>query len=144
MSDKREYLKKWRKDNKSKVKIKNKVYYAQNLLETENRIFPKLLRDIAHRCQDGVPDFTNPHHIALLEETLLGYGWPDNSIEEFRRLLLRPILIGQKKHQELLDKKKSDKLSEALSEYLEEEKEEEEEKETWKYCPHCGKEINNG
>ena len=42
-----------------------------------------ILKDFAHKCGDGGPDMTNPRHLALLRESLIKFGWKENTTNEF-------------------------------------------------------------
>jgi len=43
----------------------------------------KILDDFAHKCGDGGPDMTNPRHLALLRESLIKFGWKENTTNAF-------------------------------------------------------------
>lgn len=43
----------------------------------------KIIRNFAYKCDKGYPDFTNPYHLALLRESLIKFGWNENTTNEF-------------------------------------------------------------
>ena len=53
----------------------------------------KIIQDFAHRCGSGAPDFTNPRHLALLRESLIKFGWDENTTNEFIGVLREKTLV---------------------------------------------------
>ena len=43
----------------------------------------KILDDFARKCKGGSPDMTNSNHLAWLRESLLKFGWKENTTNEF-------------------------------------------------------------
>ena len=159
MSDRREYFKKWREKNKKKEQRKYRIRYTKKVLEKEGRLPTQILKELSYRVPSGIANFTNPHHVGILREILIEQGWKDDTIRSFISEILLPIRVGEKKYEEIIEKRKMDKLDEALSDVFGEEVEDvvndewdgasslwvdgEESNFKWKYCPHCGKEINH-
>ena len=43
----------------------------------------KILKDFSHKCKGGAPNLKNPTHLQFLRESLIKFGWTENSEDPY-------------------------------------------------------------
>tara|TARA_Y100000310_G_C20629626_1_gene787910 strand:+ start:617 stop:1156 length:540 start_codon:yes stop_codon:yes gene_type:complete len=169
----REYRKKnLNKLREQEKRRKRKARLGNKIDKSGHGITDAIIRDLAVHIPQGLPDIRNHSHISILGEVLKQHGWNDEAVKVYINELLLPVRVGQKKYEQILEERRSkDKQYEiwkligevlennGLSDILDEKIEDvdyddwheafslwvdgKESNFKWKYCPHCGEEINS-
>ena len=117
--DRREYMREYRKKNLERLRENEKKRKRKSRTKDGRQTLKKIdtgghgltdgiVRDLAYKIPQGLPDLRNHHHISILRDVLKSHGWNDEAVKVYISELLLPIRVGQKIYEEILEERERD------------------------------------